>query len=78
MRITFDPAKRDWTLAHRGLDFRDATTVFSNITYEFADTRRDYGECRMIAFGYLFGRLVVVGYVLRGESRHVPVDDTAP
>jgi len=25
--ISFDPAKRDWTLAQRGLDFADAAEV---------------------------------------------------
>jgi hypothetical protein len=30
MKTTFDPAKRDWALAHRGLDFAiDADKVFS-------------------------------------------------
>jgi hypothetical protein len=28
MAITFDPAKRDWTLRHRGLDFLAAERVF--------------------------------------------------
>ena len=27
--ITFDPAKRDWTLHERGLDFADAAEVFT-------------------------------------------------
>jgi uncharacterized protein len=29
MAITFDPAKRDRTLAERGLDFADAEQVFA-------------------------------------------------
>jgi hypothetical protein len=32
MRITFDPAKRDKTLAERGLDFAVAETVFAGVT----------------------------------------------
>jgi uncharacterized DUF497 family protein len=28
MEISFDPAKRDWTLRERGLDFLDAAEVF--------------------------------------------------
>jgi uncharacterized DUF497 family protein len=39
--------------------------------FEFEDTRENYGECRMICFGYLAGRLMVVGYVQRGEFRHI-------
>lgn len=71
MRITFDPAKRDRTLAERGLDFADAAQVFSGTTVEVEDTRRDYGERRIICYGLLAGRVVVVGYTLRGPARHV-------
>jgi uncharacterized protein len=52
MRITFDPAKRDKTLAERGLDFADAALVFAGITLEVEDTRKKYGEPRIICYGY--------------------------
>ena len=71
MRITYDPAKRLRTLAERGLDFKDAAMIFDGPTVEIEDTRRDYGEIRMICFGHLAGRLIVVGYVPRGTSRHI-------
>ena len=71
MRITFDPAKRAKTLADRGLDFADAAKVFAGITLEVEDTRKDYGEMRIICFGHLEGRIVVVGYTPRGTGRHV-------
>ena len=71
MRITFDPAKRARTLAERGLDFEDAVIVFEGGTVEVEDTRRNYGEPRMICYGLLSGRLVVVGYTPRGATRHV-------
>jgi uncharacterized DUF497 family protein len=71
MRITFDAAKRDRTLAERGLDFADAEFVFAGITFEIDDTRRNYGEPRIICYGYLNRRMVVVGYTPRGGERHV-------
>jgi uncharacterized protein len=71
MRITWDPAKRAKTLVERGLDFADAAIVFDGVTVEVEDTRKDYGETRIICFGHLEGRMVVVGYVPRGESRHI-------
>jgi len=71
MRITFDPAKRARTLAERGLDFEDAVIVFEGVTVEVEDTRRNYGEPRMICYGLLSGRLVVVGYTPRGATRDV-------
>ena len=71
MKITFDPRKRDEALLARGLNFEDAALVFAGTTLELEDTRKDYGEMRMICFGKLEGRMVVVGYVPRGADRHV-------
>ena len=48
MAITFDPTKRDKTLAERGLDFSDAVYVFAGVTVEIDDTRKVYGETRVI------------------------------
>ena len=70
MKITFDPRKRDAALSERGLNFEDAALVFAGVTLELEDTRRDYGETRMICFGKLEGRMVVVGYAPRGADRH--------
>ena len=71
MAVTFDPGKRAATLAERGLDFKDAELVFAGTTFEVEDTRRDYGEVRILCFGVLEGRIVVVGYTPRGADRHV-------
>ena len=71
MAITYDPVKRSTTLADRGLDFDDAEFVFEGVTLEIADTRRNYGETRIICYGLLRDRFVVIGYVPRGEDRHI-------
>ena len=71
MRVTFDPAKRAKTLAERGLDFEDAALVFEGATVEIEDRRRNYGETRIICYGLLAGRLVVIGYTPRGAARHI-------
>ena len=71
MRITFDPAKRDKTLAERGLDFADSEFVFAGVTLEVEDTRKNYSEPRIICYGFLKKRMVVVGYTPRGIDRHV-------
>ena len=71
MRVTYDPAKRAKTLADRGLDFEDATLVFGGVTVEVEDTRQSYGERRIICYGTLEGRVVVVGYTPRGAVRHI-------
>ena len=71
MRISYDPAKRQKTLDERGLDFEDAPAVFNGLTFEVEDTRRDYGETRTLCFGYLAGRMIVIGYTEREAVRHI-------
>lgn len=71
MKITYDANKRERTLEERGLDFEDSPKIFSGIVYEIEDTRKDYGETRIMCFGFLNNRMVVVGYVRRGASRHI-------
>jgi len=71
VRITYDPIKRAQTLAERGLDFEDARLVFEAPNFETEDRRKDYGESRVICFGMLRERMVVVGYTPRGTDRHV-------
>ncbi len=71
MRITFDAVKREKALADRGLDFADAESVFAGVTLEVEDIRKDYGEARIICYGHLAGRMVVVDYTPGGADRHV-------
>jgi uncharacterized DUF497 family protein len=71
MGVTYDPDKRARTLKERGLDFEDAPIVFAGLTVEVQDTRKDYGEIRMLCYGKLEGRLVVIGYTPRGADRHI-------
>ena len=71
MRVTYDLEKRERTLDERGLDFEDAEVVFAGVTLEVEDTRKDYGEIRIISYGLLAGRMVVIGYTPRGADRHV-------
>ena len=71
MQLTWDETKRQAALADRGLDFADADRVFAGAVAEWEDIRKDYGERRMLCVGLLLGRLMVVGYVQRGQSRHI-------
>jgi uncharacterized DUF497 family protein len=69
--ITCNLAKRERTLAERGLDFEDAATVFGGVTLTLLDDRQDYGEARFQTYGFLDGRLVMVVWTPRGADRHV-------
>ncbi|NDC97710.1 MAG: BrnT family toxin, partial [Betaproteobacteria bacterium] len=44
---------------------------FDGVTAEVEDARQDYGEVRILCFGVLQDRLVVIGYTPRGDVRHV-------
>ena len=71
MTISYDPAKREKTLAERGLDFADAGQVFASLLIENPDDRFDYGENRFITVGLLGERMVVVVWTPRDGGRHI-------
>ena len=71
MRITYVLAKRDRTLHERGLDFADAATVFAGFTISVEDTRRNYGEERIITAGHLMGRCVALVWTPRDGARRI-------
>jgi uncharacterized DUF497 family protein len=71
MKITFDQAKRDLTLAERGIAFEDAAVVFAGDVLTVEDTRVAYGETRYQTVGFLAGRMVMVVWTPRGAARHV-------
>ena len=71
MDIEFDLAKRDRTLAERGLDFGDAGKVFAGHHFTAPDLRQDYPEPRFVTFGKLYGRLVVLVWTLRGTAHRI-------
>ena len=71
MKITFDPVKRDATFQDRGLAFEEAAEVFAGRVIDIPDLRRDYGELRISTVGTLRGRMVIVVWTQRGETRHI-------
>ena len=71
MLITFDPRRRQATLDERNLDFADAALVFAGDTLDAIDSRRDYGETRIITVGRLRGRMIIVVWTERDGARHV-------
>ena len=71
MAIDSDPDKRAETLRERGLDMDAAGPVWDGTHLTFEDDRHDYGEVRLITLGFLDGRMVVVAWTWRGETRRV-------
>ena len=66
MRFGRDPPKSDRNARERGLPFAVAMALFDGPTLEVDDTRRDYGERRIIAYGAVAGRVLV--YTRRGTD----------
>jgi uncharacterized protein len=62
MEISFDPAKRDWTLRERGLDFADAAEVFAEPLLTLEDSRFGYPEPRYQTYGWLGERMVLIAW----------------
>ena len=67
MRFSWDAPKSSRNLRERGVDFEFATQIFDARTLERVDSRRDYGERRMIALGKGQDIALTVVYADRAE-----------
>ena len=68
MRFSWDARKSSRNLRERGFDFEFATQIFDSSTLERADSRRDYGERRVISLGKAQDIALTVVYTDRAES----------
>lgn len=65
MRFSWDPDKSSENFRNRGFDFAFATLIFDGLTTERVDSRREYGERRVVATGLADGRTLTVCYTDR-------------
>jgi len=68
VRFKWDGHKSERNLQDRGFDFEFATQIFDGHTLEREDTRRDYGERRVIAIGMAQDIALTVVYTDRAEA----------
>lgn len=68
MTFEWDTAKSTRNLALRGFDFAFASQIFVDTYVEFDDTRRDYGERRVLALGLADGIPLTVVFTDRIDS----------
>ena len=71
MKITFDVAKSEANRRTRQLSFECVAELDFLNALHFVDERKDYGEVRRIAVGYIEQRLHVVCYTWREDNLHV-------
>ena len=65
----WDKAKAAANHAKHGVTFEQAREAFNDpFAIDFVDDREDYGEGRLILFGMVENRLLVVAHILRGDK----------
>jgi uncharacterized DUF497 family protein len=70
--FTADPAKNARNIELRGIDLVAGAQAFDFGTAVVAvDDRKDYGEVREVAAGFIGPRLHVLVFTMRGETCHV-------
>lgn len=67
MQIVFDAEKDAVNRQKHGLPLSLGVAVLEGRTAEFLDTRQDYGEDRLVCFGYVDRRLHVCVYTVRAD-----------
>ena len=68
MLFSWDERQSPRNLRDRGVDFEFATLIFDGPTLVREDTRRDYGERRVVAVGIAHSVALTVGYTDRTEA----------
>jgi uncharacterized DUF497 family protein len=69
--FSFDPAKNTRNIAVHGISLARAVDFGWQAAVNFEDTRRDYGERRLLAFGHIESRLYVLVHTPRKDRVHV-------
>jgi hypothetical protein len=65
----WDEAKAAANLAKHGVSFEQACQAFDDpFAFDFVDDREDYGENRLILFGMVENRILVVAHTLRDDK----------
>jgi uncharacterized protein len=69
MKIEWDEEKNRANIRRHRIDFADVHPIFDGPMYVTLDTRREYGEDRLIGVGWLHDAVVVVVFVEKeGET----------
>jgi uncharacterized DUF497 family protein len=68
MNFEWNNTKNTINLRKHGIGFREAAEIFRGLVVVSQDTRRDYGERRLIALGEYDGEVIRVVFTERGES----------
>jgi hypothetical protein len=71
VEITFDPRKNERNLRERGISFERVAEFEFGTAFYAPDTRKDYGEVRMRAIGFIGETLYSLVFTIRGRALRV-------
>jgi hypothetical protein len=71
MQFEWDDAKNASNQAKHGVAFEDAAIVFEGRTMTWLDERYRFTEPRLLTFGELAGRVVVIAHTVRGDRTRI-------
>lgn len=71
MSISYDPGKNEKNIAERGISFERAAVFEWSSALIVEDIRKDYGESRFQALGFIGKRLHVLVFTPRASQVHV-------
>ena len=71
MKIEYNAAKNRRNIKERGIGFDQARELLTAPHALRADTRRNYGEERFVAYGLVRGRIYVCVYTLRDDAYRI-------
>jgi uncharacterized DUF497 family protein len=71
MNFEWDKNKNKTNIERHEIDFSDAHLIFEHPMLIKADTRKDYGEKRLVGLGLLFEVEIVIVFTKRGENIRV-------
>jgi uncharacterized protein len=67
MDFEWDENKRLTNLNKHGIDFEDVGVIFDGDTVTVEDNRYNYGEQRLVTFGFLRGSIISVTHTEHGD-----------
>lgn len=71
MKVNFDPSKNEVNIEERGLPFSMVENFDWSSSFIVEDVRKDYGERRFQALGFIDDLLYMVVFTPRNDAVHV-------
>jgi uncharacterized DUF497 family protein len=71
MNFEWNEIKNETNIKRHGIDFQDAYLIFGYPIIIKTDSRKDYGEQRLIGLGLLFEVEIVIVFTKRGGNIRV-------